>query len=524
VTVIPEPVARVELSASASSVAVGLTVTLTAIARDSGNAVLSGRVITWTSANPAVATVSSTGVVTGVTVGSATISATTDGVSAPLTISVTPGAVARVELSPDSTTVELGRARALAATLRDASGTVLTDRTVTWSSSASAVATVTVRGEVNAIAIGRAIISATAEGRTATAVIVVATAQPKLVVVSLPATIAPGIAMPIALRIADGLVDTTVNFGGTVTVSVAVGAAASLIGTANSVARNGVVAFDDIALSTAGTYRLRFSAAGFTSVETGDIVVRANAAPAMTISAVTRTLVTTGIPGVSRYAFTITLRDGNGVVGSNPPPVVAAVARGSATIQSGETGTSSGTGVITFAVTVRGSSDFDLRFTAAGWQSLTNNFSSPVVELAVVGLSRAARDSVVPVGQTIALTALVQSQSGGAAVHSIVMDVSWNPDQLTLEADTTLVSSAAYSFNRTSVANGVYRITVASQTPLLTPAPNAATSLLRIVLRVKPDAIGRQQVFLTAPELRGAASELLVSRTSSSTSFRVSSP
>jgi hypothetical protein len=85
-------VATVELSPSPASVAVGGTTQLTAIAKAADGRHLNGRAVTWRSSNEAVATVSATGQVTGVAIGDATITGTSEGASgtAPLTVTATP--------------------------------------------------------------------------------------------------------------------------------------------------------------------------------------------------------------------------------------------------------------------------------------------------------------------------------------------------------------------------------------------------------------------------------------------------
>jgi len=74
----PAPVATVSVSPASSSPLVGATVQLSAILRDAKNNVLTGRVVTWVSANPSIASVSSTGLVRGVGAGSTTITATSE--------------------------------------------------------------------------------------------------------------------------------------------------------------------------------------------------------------------------------------------------------------------------------------------------------------------------------------------------------------------------------------------------------------------------------------------------------------
>lgn len=86
----PVAVARVEVAAPATTVAVGQSVQLTATARDAGGNVLSGRTFEWSTAEPSVATVSETGLVTAVAEGQAEIRATAEGVTGGLVITVSP--------------------------------------------------------------------------------------------------------------------------------------------------------------------------------------------------------------------------------------------------------------------------------------------------------------------------------------------------------------------------------------------------------------------------------------------------
>src|SRR5439155_23718573 len=71
-------VASVTVTPAPARVGLGQTVQLTATLKDANGNVLTGRVVTWASDNPAVATVSSTGLVTGVAQGQATITATSE--------------------------------------------------------------------------------------------------------------------------------------------------------------------------------------------------------------------------------------------------------------------------------------------------------------------------------------------------------------------------------------------------------------------------------------------------------------
>jgi hypothetical protein len=76
---VPAPVAVVDVSLASSTINVGQTTQGTAITRDSAANVLTGRSIVWASSDSAVATVSSSGVVTAIAAGSARIAAISEG-------------------------------------------------------------------------------------------------------------------------------------------------------------------------------------------------------------------------------------------------------------------------------------------------------------------------------------------------------------------------------------------------------------------------------------------------------------
>jgi hypothetical protein len=91
VTATAEPVASVEVAPSSASIVVGGTVQLTATPKDAGGQPLTGRTITWASNATGVATVSTSGLVTGVATGPATVTATSEGQSGSSSVTVTTG-------------------------------------------------------------------------------------------------------------------------------------------------------------------------------------------------------------------------------------------------------------------------------------------------------------------------------------------------------------------------------------------------------------------------------------------------
>jgi hypothetical protein len=96
--------------------------------------------------------------------------------------------VAAVTLTPTSCTLNPGGSCLLTATTRDAGSNVVTGRTVTWSSSATSIASVTSSGTVTAVAAGSATITATSEGKSTTATITVSSTASSTVLLTVDAS------------------------------------------------------------------------------------------------------------------------------------------------------------------------------------------------------------------------------------------------------------------------------------------------------------------------------------------------
>jgi uncharacterized protein YjdB len=151
------PATGVTLSAPTLTLPLGSTETLTAIVAPDN---ASDKALTWRSNKPAVVSVSADGQVTALTVGSATVTATTaNGVKGTCVVTVIPVAVTSVTLSETSLNLPIGEAATLTATVAPDNAT---DKTLTWSSSNEDVATVSQTGEVTSVAVGAATITAAA--------------------------------------------------------------------------------------------------------------------------------------------------------------------------------------------------------------------------------------------------------------------------------------------------------------------------------------------------------------------------
>ena len=160
----PVPVAAtIEVAPLSGTIAPGETLQLTATAKDTANVVLAVT-FTWVSDNTLAATVSSTGLVTAVANGSATITASADGKSGTATITVQ--LVASVNMTPANSSVRVGALIQVGATPLDGSGNVLTGLAVSWSSDDENVATVDADGFTTGVGIGTVVITAEIDGTT----------------------------------------------------------------------------------------------------------------------------------------------------------------------------------------------------------------------------------------------------------------------------------------------------------------------------------------------------------------------
>ena len=154
----------ISLNQSSLALQVNETKTLSASVSPAGTAVA------WSSSNPGVATVSS-GKVTAVKAGSATITATAGGKTASCAVTVTDKDVAIQSIVLNNTSIALavGESGTLTASVNPSNAT---NATLSWSSSNPSVATVS-GGKVTAVKAGTATITATAGSKTASCTVTV---------------------------------------------------------------------------------------------------------------------------------------------------------------------------------------------------------------------------------------------------------------------------------------------------------------------------------------------------------------
>ncbi len=165
------PTTGVTVNKSSVSVMQQESATVTATVEPSN---ATNKIVSWSTSDASVATVNG-GVITGVGIGTATITAkTADGHKATVKVTVTKNPdlvdVTGVTLSPTMAEVEVKSTVNLTATVTPSNAT---NKTVTWSSSDDKVATVS-GGVVTGVAPGTAVITVTtSNGKTATAVVTV---------------------------------------------------------------------------------------------------------------------------------------------------------------------------------------------------------------------------------------------------------------------------------------------------------------------------------------------------------------
>ncbi len=166
------PVANVAITPASPSVQSGEALTLEATLTDRHGKKLAGREIRWRSSSEPIATVSNRGVVTGHAEGTAEIIAVSEEKQAAAQVRVTAAPVTSVTIIEPKPLIA-GDTLQLQAVLKDARGTVLTGRTVKWTSSSPGLATVTRDGHLTGMAPGSAKITAESEGKSWTITVTV---------------------------------------------------------------------------------------------------------------------------------------------------------------------------------------------------------------------------------------------------------------------------------------------------------------------------------------------------------------
>jgi uncharacterized protein YjdB len=179
--VLPAALMSLAITPAATTFQVGATRQLAAFATYSDGTVVDVTAnTTFVSANPPAVSVDNAGLITGVSAGSSNIAASFGGKAAAATATTSAATLSSIAVLPVNATVAIGATQQFVAvgTYSDNSTAVITS-TAKWTSAATVTATVLNTGVASGIAAGTTAITATADGKSASAnLTVTATAPP----------------------------------------------------------------------------------------------------------------------------------------------------------------------------------------------------------------------------------------------------------------------------------------------------------------------------------------------------------
>src|SRR5207249_9299047 len=188
VEIVPGALASLEVNPSTVTIAAGSFLLVNAEGFDAYHNQISGLSFAWTST---IGTVTPTGSVAptavltaGYAAGSGTLSVASGGRTVLVTVTVVPGAVSRIDVSPGSATVAAGGTLAFTGTPRDLFGNAISGLALSWSASSS-LGTIASTGVLTAAtAVGTGTVTVTAGSASATVSVTIVPAAPARIVVS----------------------------------------------------------------------------------------------------------------------------------------------------------------------------------------------------------------------------------------------------------------------------------------------------------------------------------------------------
>jgi 6-phosphogluconolactonase (cycloisomerase 2 family) len=214
-TVTAAALESVTITPPSPSLPAGVTQQLTATATYSDKSTINvTSMVTWNSSTPTVATVTPAGLVSAVSPGTSTISATYNSTTVTTVVTVTNATVASIAVTPATSTLPVGVQQQLkaTATLTDGSHSDVT-ASATWTAAGTttpAAATVSTTGLVSAVAAGSSTIAAAVNGVQGTATVTV-TSETLASIAITPASISIANTTKTQLHATGTYTDTTVH-------------------------------------------------------------------------------------------------------------------------------------------------------------------------------------------------------------------------------------------------------------------------------------------------------------------------
>lgn len=173
----------ITISPASQSINTGGIVQLTAICRDQNNAIMTCPTLTWASSNTPKATVSSNGLVTGASIGSANITASVGTITSNtsvITVTGTVSTLTSIVVTPTSSSIIVGGNVQLTATCKDQNNATMTCPALIWTSSDPTKATVNPSGLATGVSEGTSNVTASSGITTSnTSLMTVSTTLPQ---------------------------------------------------------------------------------------------------------------------------------------------------------------------------------------------------------------------------------------------------------------------------------------------------------------------------------------------------------
>ena len=333
----PKAVVSVAVTPLTAPLPVGTTLQLTATPKDAQGNPLSGRSVTWSSSDSSIATVSSSGMAGGVSLGAATITAKIDGIAGGASVTVTAGPAHELIFSslPNALVAGVLITPPIVVTARDVGGNVATGFTsnVTLSlgtdpvggtllgtTSVAAVGGVATFADLHIDKSGSGYSFLAASGALTTPSSPPVTISPaqavKLLFSVQPSTAVAGATIAPSVQVAatDQFANTVASFADSITVAIDTNpGTGTLSGTRRVPATNGVASFPDLSIDRAGAgYTLAATTATLTSATSTRFTVGPAAPSATTSTVMASPLSISSSNGSSAAMITVTVRDGLG--------------------------------------------------------------------------------------------------------------------------------------------------------------------------------------------------------------------
>jgi hypothetical protein len=372
-------VSRIDIEPPGAGLVPGGTQLFTAVPKTSSGIAVPNRTVTWSSANPAIASVSTAGLVTANTLGETVVTATVDQVEASVPVNVTPKPVASVQVTPGSVTLFVNQTQPIQVTLKDAQGGTLTGRLVTYVSDDIQVATVSNDGLITAVAPGQTVVYTRSEGKEATTdVTVEERAAVRLAFTDQPDDATAGQQLaPVKVAVRDETGATVTSATDAVTLSLENNpGGGTLSGTLTVNAVAGVATFSNLRIDKSGAgYTLSATAGTLLPAISESFDISAGAAAALTMVTQPSPTAVDNEPFASQPTIRLVDNQGNPVAQAGVQVVATLVEETGGTLNGDKTVSTNSSGVAQFTdLSLSGDEKvYHIQFFSSGLSSVTSD-------------------------------------------------------------------------------------------------------------------------------------------------------